>query len=84
MYAVLALLAAVENVIPPVPSDAAVALGAFLTNRGLTTPLGVFVVTWIANLAGAARGVLRGPALRSPSLCHRASAAACSHPVHSP
>ena len=48
------MLAAVENVIPPVPSDAAVALGAFLTNRGLTTPLGVFTVTWIANLAGAA------------------------------
>jgi membrane protein DedA with SNARE-associated domain/uncharacterized tellurite resistance protein B-like protein len=44
----------VENVIPPVPSDAAVALGAFLTNRGLTTPLGVFTVTWLANLAGAA------------------------------
>jgi membrane protein DedA with SNARE-associated domain/uncharacterized tellurite resistance protein B-like protein len=41
-------------VIPPVPSDAAVALGAFLTNRGLTTPLGVFTVTWLANLAGAA------------------------------
>ena len=36
------------------PSDAAVALGAFLTNRGLTTPLGVFLVTWSANLAGAA------------------------------
>lgn len=54
VYAVLALLAAVENVIPPVPSDAAVGLGAFLTNRGLTTPLGVFTVTWLANLAGAA------------------------------
>jgi membrane protein DedA with SNARE-associated domain/uncharacterized tellurite resistance protein B-like protein len=54
IYTVLALLAAVENVIPPVPSDAAVALGAFLTNRGLTTPLGVFSVTWCANLAGAA------------------------------
>jgi membrane protein DedA with SNARE-associated domain/uncharacterized tellurite resistance protein B-like protein len=54
VYAVLALLAAVENVIPPVPSDAAVGLGAFLTNRGLTTPLGVFAVTWTANLAGAA------------------------------
>ncbi|HWN17736.1 MAG TPA: DedA family protein, partial [Gemmatimonadales bacterium] len=54
VYSVLALLAAVENVIPPVPSDAAVGLGAFLTNRGLTTPLGVFAVTWTANLAGAA------------------------------
>jgi membrane protein DedA with SNARE-associated domain/uncharacterized tellurite resistance protein B-like protein len=51
---VLALLAAVENVVPPVPSDAAVALGAFLTHRGLTTPLMVFLVTWIANLLGAA------------------------------
>lgn len=35
------------------PSDAAVALGAFLSSRGLTTPFGVFVVTWVANLAGA-------------------------------
>ena len=50
----LALLAAVENVVPPVPSDAAVALGAFLSNRGVTTPLAVFLVTWIANLLGAA------------------------------
>ncbi len=54
VYAVLALLAAVENVLPPVPSDAAVALGAFLSNRGVTTPLAVFLVTWIANLLGAA------------------------------
>jgi membrane protein DedA with SNARE-associated domain/uncharacterized tellurite resistance protein B-like protein len=53
VYTVLALLAAVENVLPPVPSDAAVGLGAFLSNRGVTTPLGVFLVTWLANLAGA-------------------------------
>jgi membrane protein DedA with SNARE-associated domain/uncharacterized tellurite resistance protein B-like protein len=44
----------VENVIPPVPSDAAVALGAFLSHRHVTTPLAVFLVTWTANLAGAA------------------------------
>lgn len=49
----LALLAAVENVLPPVPSDAAVALGAFLSHRGLTTPVMVFLVTWLANLFGA-------------------------------
>lgn len=48
------MLAATENVIPPVPSDAAVALGAFLSNRGVTTPVAVFLVTWIANLMGAA------------------------------
>lgn len=54
VYSVLGLLAAVENVVPPVPSDAAVALGAFLSHRGLTTPVMVFLVTWSANLAGAA------------------------------
>jgi membrane protein DedA with SNARE-associated domain/uncharacterized tellurite resistance protein B-like protein len=53
VYAVLALLAAVENVVPPVPSDAAVALGAFLSHRGATTPALVFLVTWLANLIGA-------------------------------
>ncbi|HUR93422.1 MAG TPA: TerB family tellurite resistance protein [Gemmatimonadales bacterium] len=54
VYAVLGLLSAVENILPPVPSDAAVALGAFLSNRGVTTPLAVFLVTWLANLLGAA------------------------------
>jgi membrane protein DedA with SNARE-associated domain/uncharacterized tellurite resistance protein B-like protein len=54
VYIVLGLLAAIENVLPPVPSDAAVALGALLSVRGVTTPLGVFLVTWLANLAGAA------------------------------
>ncbi|HEU5305626.1 MAG TPA: TerB family tellurite resistance protein [Gemmatimonadales bacterium] len=29
-------------------------LGAFLSSRGLTTPAGVFAVTWLSNLAGAA------------------------------
>jgi membrane protein DedA with SNARE-associated domain/uncharacterized tellurite resistance protein B-like protein len=44
----------VENVVPPVPSDAAVGLGAFLSHRGVTTPALVFLVTWSANLVGAA------------------------------
>ena len=39
---------------PPVPSDAAVGFGAFLSHRGVTTPLLVFLVTWTANMAGAA------------------------------
>lgn len=54
VYVVLGGLAAIENVIPPVPSDAAVAIGAFLSHRGVTRPLIVFLVTWGANLAGAA------------------------------
>lgn len=53
IYGVLALLAAVENVLPPVPSDAAVALGAFLSHRGVTNSVAVFFVTWLANIGGA-------------------------------
>lgn len=53
VYVVLALLAAVENIIPPVPADMAVALGAFLTHRGVTTLPMVFAVTWGANVLGA-------------------------------
>lgn len=54
VYAVLGALAAAENLLPPLPADTAVALGAFLSHRGLTTPLGVFVVVWAANSVGAA------------------------------
>ncbi|HEU5171105.1 MAG TPA: TerB family tellurite resistance protein [Gemmatimonadales bacterium] len=53
VYLVLALLAAVENVVPPVPADAVVLLGAFLSHRGVISPLGVFLVVWLANVAGA-------------------------------
>jgi membrane protein DedA with SNARE-associated domain/uncharacterized tellurite resistance protein B-like protein len=53
VYVVLALLAAVENIVPPVPADTAVALGAFLTHRGVTTLPAVFAVTWAANMLGA-------------------------------
>ncbi len=53
MYLVLGVLAVVENVVPPVPADAAVLLGAFLSHRGVTDAAGVFLVVWIANVAGA-------------------------------
>lgn len=53
VYVVLALLAAVENIVPPVPADMAVAIGAFLTHRGVTTLPTVFAVTWLANVLGA-------------------------------
>ncbi len=53
VYGVLALLAAVENVIPPVPADTAVALGAFLTHRGVTTLPLVYLVTLVSNVGGA-------------------------------
>lgn len=54
IYVILALLSAVENVFPPVPADVAVALGAFLAQRGeLSAPL-LGVVCWTANTATAA------------------------------
>lgn len=54
IYALLGLLAALENIFPPVPADTAVALGAFLSHRGLTSPWLVFGVTICANTASAA------------------------------
>ena len=53
MYGFLALIAMVENVVPPVPADAAALLGAFLSQRGVTSSPVVFLVVWLANVAGA-------------------------------
>ena len=39
---------------PLVPADTVVALGAFMSHRGLTSPLGVFLTTWIGNCVGVA------------------------------
>jgi membrane protein DedA with SNARE-associated domain len=54
LYGILAGLAAAENVFPPLPSDTAVAVGAFLTVGGRGTAWGVFLVVWGANVASAA------------------------------
>lgn len=53
MYAVLAVLAFLENIVPIVPADVAVALGAFLSHNGTTRPLVVFLIAWSFNAAGA-------------------------------
>ena len=54
IYTVLAVLSAVENIFPPVPADVAVALGAFLAQRGeVSAPL-LGVVCWASNTATAA------------------------------
>lgn len=48
------MLAAVENVFPPVPADVSVALGAFLAGRGYMNAWLVFALTWVANASSAA------------------------------
>jgi membrane protein DedA with SNARE-associated domain len=53
LYAALGIVAALENVFPPVPADTVVAFGSFLAARGQGTALGVFLTTWAGNLAGA-------------------------------
>ena len=53
VYLVIGLLAAVENIFPPFPADTVVALGAFLSHRGLVDPWLIFLVTLVSNIAGA-------------------------------
>src|SRR5205823_10767750 len=53
LYGLITALAALENVIPPLPADAAVALGAFLAGRGKLNLWTVFGLTWVANVASA-------------------------------
>jgi membrane protein DedA with SNARE-associated domain len=47
------VLAFLENIVPIVPADVAVALGAFLSQHGTTAPVPVFLVVWSANVCGA-------------------------------
>lgn len=50
----IAVGAAVENFVPPIPADTFVLLGAFLAGSGRADALVVFLVTWVANVAAAA------------------------------
>lgn len=47
-------MAAVENIFPPVPADVAIALGAFLSGRGVMNAWLVFALTWTANVGSGA------------------------------
>lgn len=54
LYSVLGVTAAIENLIPPFPSDVVVAFGSFVVAQGgRGTMFGVFLVTWIGNIVGA-------------------------------
>ena len=74
-YFVLAVLSALENVFPPVPADVAVALGAFLAQRGEVVAWVLGVVCWSANQASATLVYLfaraKGPAFLEHGLGRR-------------
>ena len=54
LYTVLLVTAAIENLIPPFPSDVVVAFGSFVVAQGNKgTMWGVFLATWSGNVAGA-------------------------------
>ena len=53
LYAALAVVAAIENVFPPIPADTVVALGSFLAARGHGSVLAAFLATWLGNVASA-------------------------------
>lgn len=52
VYAIVAILGVLENLLPPLPSDVIVALAAFLAQRGSTEPLTIFLVVWLSNTLG--------------------------------
>jgi membrane protein DedA with SNARE-associated domain len=52
-YLLLALAAALENIVPPIPADVVVLFGGFLAGQGGARVELVFVAVWLGNVAGA-------------------------------
>jgi membrane protein DedA with SNARE-associated domain len=53
LYTVIGTGAGVENVVPPIPADTFVLLGAVLAEAGRASPRLVFFWTWFCNILGA-------------------------------
>lgn len=53
LYSTMSLLAAIENIFPPIPADVLVAFGGFLAARSGNPPWPAFLAVWGGNLAGA-------------------------------
>ena len=53
IYVTIGAGAAIENIIPPIPADTFVLLGAFLAASGRADAVLVFLVTWVCNVATA-------------------------------
>jgi membrane-associated protein len=69
-YSILMALSALENVFPPVPADVAVVLGAFVSQRGATSPVLVGVLCWLAN-TGSSAGMYFYARAKGPELFTR-------------
>ncbi len=53
LYLILALVAATENFIPPIPADVIVAFGSFLAARANRSPVPTIVAVVVGNVGGA-------------------------------
>jgi membrane protein DedA with SNARE-associated domain len=53
VYLVVGVIAAVENVFPPVPADVVALFGGFLSGKGNGNPWVMFLVVWLGNLSTA-------------------------------
>lgn len=49
----MSLLAAVENIFPPIPADVLVAFGGFIAARAGRSPIPTFLAIWGGNVLGA-------------------------------
>ncbi len=54
IYVVLALGAAMENIVPIIPADTVILGGGLVAGVGRVHPFGIFLATWAANVGGAA------------------------------
>ena len=78
LYLVLAVVAAIENVFPPIPADTVVAFGAFLAARGHATLAGAFLATLGGNIAGAMGMYAAGRRFGAERLAQRLAAGGSS------
>lgn len=53
LYGVIALVAAVENVFPPLPSDLIIAFAVFSGPREAESAFLALVIAWVSNVSGA-------------------------------
>ena len=53
VYATVGIVAAIENLIPPFPSDVMVAIGAVAAGAGRADPRLLFIVAWVCNSSSA-------------------------------
>ena len=53
LYVILALVAATENFVPPIPADVIVAFGSFLAARENRSPIPTIIAVVVGNVGGA-------------------------------